>query len=239
MIKLITFDLDNTLWEVMPAIVAAEKTMRSWLQERVANYGEKISGEFMATLRRDALLANPQLRYNISDMRVLLLTRALRHCGLNAHAANATAREAFDIFMQGRNAVEFYPDALRAVAELARNYRLAALTNGNADISVMPIADHFEFSMSPEIVQARKPEPRIFAETLARARCASHEVVHVGDHLQEDIDGAADAGWNTVWVNIAGEDPPELPNYTATIAHLGELPAVIAEINTAAQTRAR
>lgn len=231
MIKLITFDLDNTLWEVMPAIVAAEKSMRAWLHDRVPSYREQVNGEFMATLRETALRADPQLRYNISDMRVLLLTQALRHCGLAETAARSTAREAFAVFMQGRNTVEFYPDALKAVAQLASNYRLAALTNGNADISVMPLADHFEFSMSPDIVQARKPEPKIFAETLARARCKSHEVVHVGDHLREDIDGARDAGWNTVWVNIAGEDLPDTPNYTATISHLSQLPAAIAQID--------
>lgn len=231
MIKLITFDLDNTLWEVMPAIVAAEKSMRGWLNDRVPNYKEQISGEFMATLRETALREDPQLRYNISDMRVLLLTQALRHCGLPEPRARTYANDAFAVFMQGRNAVEFYPDALEAVTELAKTYRLAALTNGNADISVMPLATHFEFSMSPDVVQARKPEPEIFAQTLAKAGCEAHEVVHVGDNLLEDIDGAKDAGWNTVWVNIAGEDTPATPNYTATISHLSELPGVIAEID--------
>lgn len=233
MIKLITFDLDNTLWEVLPTIIAAEKTMRDWLQERVPTYQSQVSGEFMTTLRENALSADPQLRYNISDLRLLLLSQALVHCGLEKSAANQMASEAFSVFMRGRNSVEFYPNALSSIAQLASSYRLAALTNGNADISVMPLADHFEFSMSPDLVQARKPEPKIFAETLARAGCEAHEVIHVGDHLHEDIDGATEAGWQTVWVNIAGEEPPESPNYSATISHLNALPAVIRELDSA------
>lgn len=231
MIKLITFDLDNTLWEVVPPIIAAEKTMRAWLQERVGNYNERVTGEFMTALREDALRTNPQLRYNISDMRILLLTQALHHCDVPDIEAATLAKDAFAVFMQGRNAVDFYPGALQTIAQLAKRYRLAALTNGNADISVMPIAQYFEFSIAPEMVQARKPEPKIFTETLARADCKAHEVIHVGDNLEEDIGGAANAGWQTVWANIGGEPVPAAPNYTACISHLSELPAVINQID--------
>lgn len=231
MIKLITFDLDNTLWDVMPVIVKAEKNLRAWLEERVPDYSHRVTGELMNTLRTDALTADPQLRYNISDLRVLLLTQALTHCGLADTPASALAREAFAIFMIGRNNVDFYPEALPAVEKLAGQYRLAALTNGNADISNMPLATHFEFSMSPEQVQARKPEPEIFAATLARADCKPHEVVHVGDHLLEDVDGAIAAGWQAVWVNLTGEDVPQKPNYSAMVECLSELPGVIAGLD--------
>lgn len=230
MIKLITFDLDNTLWDVMPTIMAAEQSMRSWLTERVPNYSAQITSEVMTALRNNALSQDPQLRYNISDLRVLLLNQALEHCGIAGSAASKMADDAFAVFMQGRNSVEFYPGALEAITDLAESFRLVALTNGNADISLMPLATHFEFSMSPEHVQARKPEPRIFSETLKRAECSAAEVIHVGDNLEEDIDGAAAAGWHSVWVNIAGDKPPAKRNYTETVTALKDLPAAIHEI---------
>lgn len=236
MIKLITFDLDNTLWEVTPAIVRAEKTMRSWLTARVPDYQQKVSGELMTNLRTTALTNQPQLRYNISDMRLLLLREALSHCGVSARDAAELATEAFAIFMAGRNDVDFYPEALPMIEQLAERYRLAALTNGNADISGMPLAQHFEFSMSPDQVQARKPEPEIFSATLERAGCQPHEVVHVGDHLHEDVDGARAAGWQAIWVNLAGEDLPGEPNYSAVVQNLSELPGVIASLQDGAAT---
>jgi len=235
MIKLITFDLDNTLWDVVPTIVAAEKTLRAWLTQRVPGYAEQVTPELMATLREQALQADPQLRYNISDLRILLLQQALLQCGLPADKAATTADDAFDIFMQGRNTVEFYPDALEVVAELARSYRLVALTNGNADISVMPLATHFEFSMSPDVVQSRKPEAKIFTETLKQASrkapCLANEVIHVGDNLEEDIDGAKQAGWHSVWVNINGEPAPAQPYYSQSVSRLQDLPAAIRKID--------
>ena len=87
MIKFITFDLDNTLWEVTPVIVRAEKTMREWLQRRVPDYDTRVTGQLMSDLRESALRNQPQLRYNISDLRVLLLPRLYltATCQLNKH----------------------------------------------------------------------------------------------------------------------------------------------------------
>ena len=227
MIKLITFDLDNTLWEVMPVIVKAEKTLRRWLGERVENYSEVITADVMGQLRLAALERDPGLVYNISDMRLLLLEEALTRCGLNQAKARLLAEEAFAVFMQGRNNVELYDGAEPMLQALAERYQLAALTNGNADISVMPIAKYFSFSMSPEKVQARKPEPEIFQATLQQAACTPQEVVHVGDNLHEDIAGAVGAGWRAVWVNVAGEDEPEAHNHSAQVSRLEDLPNVI------------
>ena len=218
MIKLITFDLDNTLWEVTPVIIKAEKTMREWLSERIENYRAVVTGELMSELRDTALKADPQLRYNISDMRVLLLTQAIARCGVSANEAQAFARDAFAIFMQGRNDVTFYPEALPAIESLATEYRLAGLTNGNADISGMPLAEHFEFSMSPDQVQSRKPEPAIFSATLERAGLAAHEVIHVGDHLHGRYRWR-NGRWlaNAIWANLAGEGSARTAsNYSAS-----------------------
>lgn len=239
MIKLITFDLDNTLWEVMPVIVKAEREMRSWLQERVPDYSDIVSGDLMTTLRNEAIDRDPQLIYNISDLRVLLLTQALGHCGLTSTTAQTLAQDAFAVFMRGRNNVEFYPEALPALNQLSNNYRLGALTNGNADITDMPISELFEFSISPEKVQSRKPEPQIFNAVLAQSGCQPHEIVHVGDHLHEDVGGAIAAGWHAVWANLADEDEPPQPNYSAAITRLSDLPSVIDELHAQAKANAR
>jgi len=227
MIKLITFDLDNTLWDVMPVIIAAEKTMRAWIEHRVDNYSVQITSEVMSELRNSAIEQHPNLIYNISDLRLLLLRQAFARCGLDNAGVEQLATQAFEVFMQGRNAVTLYEGAERMLGELAKKYTLAALTNGNADVSVMPIARYFEFSMSPEKVQSRKPEAKIFAQTLSQAGCRAEEAVHVGDHLIEDIDGAIKAGWRAVWANIGSEVEPLDPNYNAQITRLADLPGVI------------
>lgn len=39
MIKLITFDLDDTLWDNAPAIIGAETLLRDWLTEHAPRLG--------------------------------------------------------------------------------------------------------------------------------------------------------------------------------------------------------
>jgi len=231
MIRLITFDLDNTLWEVTPVIIEAERTMRRWLVEQVPDYESQATAEIMGAERERALQQDPSLRYNISRLRVQLLGQALKRCGLANEQAQDLAGQAFEIFMQGRNNVEFYPDALSVLKHLAKSYRLAGLTNGNADFRTMPLVDLFEFSLSPEQVQARKPEPAIFDAVIERTGVLPHEIVHVGDHLQEDVSGAAAAGWHAVWVNLNGADAPTTVEHHASIESLSELPSAIAALD--------
>ena len=39
-----------------------------------------------------------------------------------------------DVFLQARQAVEFYDDVMDGLQELSFHFRLGALTNGNADL---------------------------------------------------------------------------------------------------------
>ena len=44
-IKLITFDLDDTLWETAPAIVSAEAKLREWLAAgRIRSHEDMVDG---------------------------------------------------------------------------------------------------------------------------------------------------------------------------------------------------
>ena len=50
-IKVITFDLDNTLWDVEPVILNAERKMRTWLHDEVPEFESRFDAHAMMTLR--------------------------------------------------------------------------------------------------------------------------------------------------------------------------------------------
>lgn len=52
MIKLVTFDLDDTLWDTAPAIAGAEVTLRDWLAEHAPKLGA-IPVEHLWEIRSD------------------------------------------------------------------------------------------------------------------------------------------------------------------------------------------
>jgi putative hydrolase of the HAD superfamily len=67
---------------------------------------------------------------------------------------------------------------------------------------------------------ARKPHPSIFAEALKLAGVPAAKAIHVGDSLEDDVEGARAAGIEPVLLRRDGSPGPE---GTRTVANLVEL----------------
>jgi HAD superfamily hydrolase (TIGR01509 family) len=72
-------------------------------------------------------------------------------------------------------------------------------------------------------VGAPKPHPRVFERALAIAGVAPSEALHVGDKVDNDVEGAAAAGVRVVLVQREGEPPAGVE----AISSLRELPALL------------
>lgn len=201
-LRLITFDLDDTLWPVGPVIVRAEHRMRDFLDRTVPEVHRRFDREGMAGLRDELLAADPDLVHDISELRRRVTRTAIEACGYAD--AEAIAQQAFDTFMDGRHDIEYFEDALDTLLHLSRHYTLGALSNGNADIARLGLDRYFAFHLSAESVGRRKPHPQMFEAALQEAGVGADAAVHVGDHPDDDIRGAAQVGMATVWVNRAG-----------------------------------
>ena len=73
-----------------------------------------------------------------------------------------------------------------------------------------------------------KPDPAIFAAALAALGVPAPATLHVGDEPVADVQGARAAGLSAILVCRSGA-PPVLPADVATIASLGQLPALLAD----------
>jgi FMN hydrolase / 5-amino-6-(5-phospho-D-ribitylamino)uracil phosphatase len=206
--RALSLDLDDTLWPIWPVIERAEAALHAFLLERCPRTAEKYPTPAMRALRDRIAIDYPQHAHDFSLQRRLSLEHALRDSGDDI----AHAPDAFDAFYLARNAIEFYPDALDALERLAARFPLAALTNGNADLSRIGIADRFVVFQSPRIAGHAKPDAPIFEATCAELGVAPHELLHVGDDPWLDVDGAARAGIRTCWINRRDETwPADLP----------------------------
>ena len=70
---------------------------------------------------------------------------------------------------------------------------------------------------------AAKPSPRVFERALGIAGVEPAEALHVGDKVDNDIEGAAAAGVRGVLLQREGDPPPEMES----ISSLSELPALL------------
>ena len=232
MTSLITFDLDNTLWDVDSVIVAAEQSMRAWLREHVPEVVDLYNSNGLTEIRTQVLSNHPELKHNLSALRVLITQRAIESCGHGSASAERLARKAFDVFMDGRHQVNYFEDALTTLATLSSSYMLAALSNGNADITRLGLDRYFSFAYSAAEVGRGKPHPDMFLAALERTGTRPEGAVHIGDHLDDDIAGAQGVGMHTIWVDLTRKGLPEGAIRPTRIVHaLREIPAAISSIN--------
>jgi putative hydrolase of the HAD superfamily len=216
--RALSLDLDDTLWPIWPAIQRAEAALDDFLRERCPRTAQKFPVPKMRELRDRVAGEYPQYAHDFTRQRLLSLQRALRESGDD----EAHAEDAFDAFYAARNRIEFYPDALAALARLTARVPVAALTNGNADLERIGIAMHFTAYVAARDAGHAKPDTPIFHATCARLRVAPHELLHVGDDPELDIAGAQRAGVRSCWINrhqaVWPEHlpPPELEFSTLT-----------------------
>ncbi len=226
MIKLITFDLDDTLWHTAPAIVSAEATLRDWLAANAPRLGP-VPVEHLAGIRSRLVEADPTYKHRISALRRRVLFQALEDAGYATAEAQQLADEAFEVFLHGRHQVEIFPEAQPTLEILARTYTLGVITNGNADVRRLGLADYFAFALCAEDLGIGKPDPAPFREALKRGNADASAAVHIGDHPADDIAGAQQAGMRAIWYNPGGKPWGAEKRPDAEISSLSQLPDVL------------
>ncbi len=224
-IRAITLDLDDTLWEITPVIRRAEAELWRWLETHYPDIPELFTEDAALILRQRVLEEHAHRRHDLRFVRKKVL-------GYMAEAAGYTielVEPAFQVFDTARNKVEFYADVLPALHALARRFPIIAVTNGNANLESIGIRNLFSDVVTAVDAGAAKPARAIFERAVERAGVAAAEILHVGDHPEIDVAGAADAGFTTAWMNRRGDGwPHHLRPPDAIVTTLRELQDLLA-----------
>ena len=229
-IRLLTFDLDDTLWEFAPVLVRAEAMTYAWLQQFVPAVTQRFSIEDLRAIRMRIAQEEPALAHRVTELRVRGLHRAMQLAGLVDHTIEALVEQAFATFLHARHDIELFDDAESVLLELKNTYVLGAITNGNVEIARLGLDRYFNFAINAEQLTRAKPHPEPFLQALAAVDCAPYECIHIGDDAENDVRGAQRLGIHTIWVNRlqepwSGDRPPN-----QVIRQLVELPDAVRRI---------
>lgn len=212
MIRALSLDLDDTLWPILPSIVAAENALQQWLATHCPEVTARFGAEQLAALRDRIACEHPELAHDYSAQRRLALATAI-----GAHPRQAEwVDAAYAVFFAARNQVDLYPDSLPALGRLGRRLPLISLSNGNADLDRIGLSRHFVRSLSARELGAAKPAAEVFHAVVAAFGVPAGAVAHVGDDPLLDVAGAKRAGLFAVWLNRdhrawpLSEDRPDL-----------------------------
>ncbi len=223
MIKLLTFDLDNTLWEIDPVIIEAEKAMRTWVAEHVPEAVAHLEMDQLKQTYKHVLEQHPEVAHHPTNFRKKLLYRVFTNANLVHEHAHDMSEQAFAVFYRGRNQITLFHQAEDILESLSSRYPLIALTNGNANLEMIGIDRYFKAHFSAETEGQPKPHQAMFHRALDFAGVTAEEAIHIGDNPKEDVEAARALGYHTIWFNENGAASSDLCQPTVEIHRLDEL----------------
>lgn len=223
-IRLITLDLDDTVWPCAPVIEAAERALMEWLGQRAPRLLEAHDQDSLREHRRSLMRERPEIAHDVTEVRRRSLALLLAEHGLGEQRAQALAAEALEVFLERRNRIEPYADSASALRRLATRFHLVSITNGNSDPELTPLRGVFRHRVNAAEAGASKPDPAVFERALALAGCTPDQCLHVGDEPYLDVQAARSLGIAAVWVNRHGRAWPQgLPEPLFTVTDLNQL----------------
>jgi len=199
-VKVLSFDLDDTLWDCPPAIAGAEAALRDWFESNTPNVMALYSLETLQQRRELAVQAQPEISTDVTLLRHKMIEGLLVDAGYEATLADT----AFDVFYKARSRVTLYPGTAEVLDALGKHYQLAVITNGNADLNLIGLADRFQHIQRASIENPPKPDSSMFRRCLEEFDIPANALAHIGDNAATDVGGGQSVGARTIWFNQAG-----------------------------------
>ncbi len=203
--KVIFFDAGGTLFRPYPSVGEI-------YQEVAGRHGCIVEADFIenqfheAWLKRDGLA---ELASHSSEKIERAWWRDLVH-EVFTHAGGLKDFENFfdelyDLFAQPQ-VWQLYPGTLEVLKHLKKEKKqLAIISNWDSRLfklcESLEIHPYFDFILASAVFGAAKPSGRIFQEALKKSGAKPEDAVHIGDSLEDDIQGAHRAGLSAILVD--------------------------------------
>ncbi|MGO4999949.1 HAD-IA family hydrolase [Oceanisphaera sp. W20_SRM_FM3] len=208
-VKVISFDLDDTLYDNVPVITAAE----AWLLQALKHHSSAstlLDANNLADIKRQILALEPELSHDVSALRLRVLTQGLRQQGVADIEACTLANEFYQGFLTERGKIEVPQISHRVLTELGQRYQLAVITNGNLPLEHTALAPYFKTVLRAGIDGRMKPAADMFDLLAQQMGVQVSEILHIGDHINTDVLGAVHAGCQAIWLNDQGRSACDL-----------------------------
>tara|TARA_Y100000816_G_scaffold94277_1_gene65388 strand:- start:248 stop:943 length:696 start_codon:yes stop_codon:yes gene_type:complete len=209
MIKAVTFDLDDTLWPLREVIIHAHKESNNWLIDKYPIMQNVLFSEKEQKMWQLLIKEDNSLRHRLSELRKKVILNLLKNNGVPEDEAKKSSDKAFEIFIDLRHEIEYFDGVIETLKSLKEKYILGVLTNGNASIKTLKIDYLFDFYLNAEIVGDSKPGPKMFEEAVKISKVKPEEICHIGDHPENDVEGALNCGFKPIWLNLLQASWPD------------------------------
>jgi HAD superfamily hydrolase (TIGR01549 family) len=203
-VRLVTFDLDDTLWDTWSVLTQAHRVKQSYMEDHYPRITDRWDLAATRQHNTDVRNSRPDLAHSFTASHREAIRLQAAAVGYDEAAA---VEDIYGAFALARNDVTLYDDALHMLTSLKRaGLLIGTITNGNADATKVPgLSDVIDFAVDAHQAGAAKPKPAVFHLALTQAAEVGdgtvidpEEVVHVGDDLTSDVLGAQRVGFRTI-----------------------------------------
>lgn len=195
-VSVISFDLDDTLYDNVPIMQTAEQQVQQFIARQ---YPRARHWDIEHWQRRRFLVMqrNPELSSDMTQLRLTTLREGFSEAGI-ADPGQA-AEEVMEFFRFHRSNFIVEEPSLRLLHQLKSHYRLAAISNGNVECDKIGLGDYFDVIVQPGAGLRGKPFGDMFERVKDHFQISGQHILHVGDHPYSDILGAHRAGCQSAW----------------------------------------
>lgn len=221
--KVISFDLDDTLYDNHDVIRTAVSRFVQYTQHLTQQ--PNFEAEWLMWKDRIAQ-ENPLLSEDVTEWRKEALRQLLKEKGKSAAEIDRTLTLAMNEFLHWRHQIHLPEETSQVLNALKTSYRLSVITNGNVDPLRIGLPQ-FDLILRGGKHGRAKPHADLFQQTARYFKVSPQEILHVGDNLTTDVQGAIQAGCQAVWINLSDKQLSDFAEATVLptleINHLTEL----------------
>ncbi len=189
MIKLLIFDLDNTLSSEHEYVLSGFRAVADYVSNK-----RNLSKEEIFNSLCESFLGNGRGRnfdelkekFPLDDISIEELVRVYR-----GHLPE----------------LKLYPEAEPVLRSLSKKYKLTILTNGAVEVQkrkvqALQLEQYFDkfFFAQENGKEFEKPHKKVFKDVLTSFEVEAHEALMIGDDIVCDIGGAKEAGINSILI---------------------------------------
>jgi putative hydrolase of the HAD superfamily len=216
--KAISFDLDDTLYNNRPIMLAIEKKMINYFDTLlVASKTDPntiFNSDYWAPYRHTIIQQYPDITHDVVALRYESYRLGLLALNFEIGQAEKQAKLALDYFIKLRSDFSVPEASLKLLAQLSAQFPLVSISNGNVDTKALGIEHYFthiyhagyqalegyeQHKQQGELLK-QKPEADMFDRVCQQLNILPSELLHVGDCGLADIHGALQAGCQTAWL---------------------------------------
>ncbi|MGN0902643.1 MAG: HAD-IA family hydrolase [Succinivibrio sp.] len=198
-IRVLSFDLDNTIYDCESVLREAEKWFTEYLCERYGLGGEYQSYDYWARVKSNILKNEPELEDDVTLLRAKSLLEAFKSMRYPLKGGMNEAMELLGIFIKKRSSGVVEQEVIKLLEDLAEKYPVVSISNGNLDIEILGVKSNFCYDLRPVLSKLhRKPHPDLFKECARLYGIGTSEILHIGDDPYTDVYGSVMAGCQSV-----------------------------------------